>query len=136
VDLRPEEEAMDEETFELRIAAEQRADVAEATTNEYDYGMPVHPVCDLFPLMTASELDHLVDDIQTHGQTNPIVVHTGQLVDGRNRLLACRRVGVGPSYVQWRAIYHGDETVAQWIWSANAERRHLTADQWLAILGT
>lgn len=103
------------------------------TTNEYDYGMPVHPVCDLFPLMTATELDHLVDDIQTHGLTNPIVVHTGQLVDGRNRLLACRRVGVEPSYVQWRAIYHGDETVAQWIWSANAERRHLTADQWLAI---
>jgi uncharacterized protein with WD repeat len=37
------------------------------------------------------------------------------------------------SYVQWRAIYHGSETVAQWIWSINAERRHLTVDQWLAV---
>jgi ParB-like chromosome segregation protein Spo0J len=104
--------------------------MTEPTNN---YGMPVHPVCDLFPSMTATELDRLADDIQIHGLTNPITVHQGQLVDGRNRILACRRVGVEPSYVQWRAIYHGDETVSQWIWSANAERRHLTADQWLAI---
>jgi len=102
-------------------------------TNEYDYGMPVHPVCNLFPLMTAPELDHLADDIRTHRLTNPLTVHNGQLVDGRNRLLACRRVGIEPDYLQWRSIYHGSETLAAWIWSINAERRHLTVDQWLAI---
>jgi ParB-like chromosome segregation protein Spo0J len=106
-----------------------------ATTNEY-YGMPVHPVCDLFPLLTATELDHLANDIQNHGLTNPITVHSGQILDGRNRLLACRKVGVEPRYVQWRDIYHDTEntaTVGQWIWSVNAERRHLTDDQYLAV---
>jgi hypothetical protein len=96
------------------------------------YGIPVHPVCDLFPLMRAAELDRLAADIETHGLTNPLTVHNGQLVDGRNRILACQRVGVAPTYEQWRAVYHGTQTVAQWIFSVNAERRHLTDDQYVA----
>jgi hypothetical protein len=84
-------------------------------------------------MMSGSDLGHLEGDILEHGLVNPIVVHNGQIVDGRNRLLACRQASVKPSYVQWRAIYHGSETVAQWIWSTNAERRHLTVDQWLGV---
>ena len=104
-----------------------------ATTTEYDYDMPVHPVCDLFPLMNGSDLECLEQDIMDNGLVNPIVVHNGQLVDGRNRLLACREARVEPRFVQWREIYTGKEELADWIWSVNAERRHLTVDQLLAV---
>ena len=99
--------------------------------NGYDYGMPVHPVCDMFPLMTRLELEALTDDITAHGLMNPVVVHHGQLVDGRNRVFACREAGISPRKVEWRDIYQGDEPLPRWIWSINAERRHLTEDQYV-----
>ncbi len=51
------------------------------------------------------------------------------IVDGRNRLLACRQAGVEPRFVEWRDIYAGDLSVSNWTWTVNAERRHLTSDQ-------
>ncbi len=98
-----------------------------------DYGMPVHPVCDLFPLIGGNEFLTLGDDIRANGLVHPIVVHEGQIVDGRNRLLACKDVGVEPRYIEWKQIYNGPMTLAQWIWSVNVERRHLTLDQIIAV---
>lgn len=100
------------------------------TVNEYDYGMPVHPVCDLFPLMSADELTKLESDIRNHGLMNPVVVHDGQLVDGRNRVLASKAAGVTLRCIEWRNIYKGDEPLSRWIWSINGER--LTTDQYVA----
>jgi hypothetical protein len=100
---------------------------------EYDYGMPVHPLCDLFPLMNGSDLGCLEGDLLENGLINPIVVHEGQLVDGRNRLLACKSAHVKPRFVEWRDVRSGSESLARWIWSVNAERRHLTLDQYLAV---
>lgn len=94
-----------------------------------DFRMPVHPVCDLFPMMDATSLARLAVDITANGLLNPIVVHDGQIVDGRNRLIACRSVGVEPRFVQWREVYPGTMPVERWIWSLNVERRHLTTDQ-------
>jgi len=102
------------------------------TSQDYDYGMPVHPVCDLFPLMDGEGIFNLQCDIEQNGLLNPIVVHEGQIVDGRNRLLACRQAKVDPVFVEWRKIYEGDRSIARWIWSMNAERRHLTVDQYVA----
>ncbi|HYK63813.1 MAG TPA: hypothetical protein VEY94_02615, partial [Patescibacteria group bacterium] len=62
----------------------------------------------------------------------PVVVHNGQLVDGRNRALACKAARVELRTVEWRDVYQGDEPLSRWIWSINAERRHLTIDQYLA----
>jgi ParB-like chromosome segregation protein Spo0J len=98
-----------------------------------DYGMPIHPVCELFPLMAEKSKTALVEDIRVNGLIQPIVVHEGQLVDGRNRFDACRLVGIEPRFIEWREIYSGSMTVSRWIWSINAERRHLTADQIVAI---
>jgi hypothetical protein len=94
-----------------------------------DYGMPVHPVCDLFPLMDKAALAGLAADIRANGLLHPIAVHEGQLVDGRNRLLACREAGVEPRFAEWSQIYQGPMPLARWIWSVNGERRHLTLDQ-------
>jgi hypothetical protein len=94
-----------------------------------DYGMPVHEVCDLFPLMDDADLHRLAADIRQNGLVHPIVRHEGQLVDGRNRAIACRIAGVEPRYVEWRDVYRGPMSLHRWILSLNAERRHLTVDQ-------
>ena len=97
------------------------------------FGMRVHPVADLLPLLGGDEFLELSWDIQNHGLISPIVVHDGQIIDGRNRLLACKDAGVQPRFAEWRSIYQGPMTVARWIWSVNVERRHLTLEQILAI---
>ncbi len=61
--------------------------------------LPVHPVADLFPMMSDSELDDLAADIKANGQLDDIVRDTdGTLVDGRNRYAACKRAGVPPRF--------------------------------------
>jgi hypothetical protein len=94
-----------------------------------DYGLPVHPVCDLFPMMDAHSLAGLTADVKSSGLLSAIVLHEGQIVDGRNRLLACREAGVEPRFVEWRQTYTGTMAIDCWIWSLNVERRHLTPDQ-------
>jgi hypothetical protein len=94
-----------------------------------DYGMPVHPVCDLFPMMDDAALAGLARDITANGLVNAIVLQDGEIVDGRNRLLACRSAGIAPRFVQWREVYSGNMSIERWIWSLNVERRHLTPDQ-------
>lgn len=97
-----------------------------------DFGMPVHEVCEFYPLIEGDALAKLALDIKTNGLLNPIVRHEGQLVDGRNRLLACRMAGVEPRFVAWKAIYHAEMTVGSWIHSVNSDRRHMTVDQLIA----
>lgn len=95
--------------------------------------IPIHPACNLFPLMDASALAKLADDIRDNGLLNPIVLHEGQIIDGRNRLLSCRIAGVEPTFIDWRNIYSGEMPLIRWIWSTNVERRHLTRDQITAV---
>ncbi|WP_158750230.1 ParB N-terminal domain-containing protein [Acidobacterium sp. S8] len=100
----------------------------------HDYGMPVHPVCDLLPLMDEVALTRLRDDIREKGVVVPIVVHAEQLIDGRNRVLACKALNLTPPQVEWRSIYHGDLTVTDWIESVNEKRRDLTQDQHITFV--
>jgi len=100
-----------------------------ASDDKPDYGIPLHPLCQLFPLMDKDSLAGLIADIQRNGLLNPIIVHEGQVVDGRNRLLACQEAGVAPRYLEWSEVYQGPMSLVHWIWSVNGERRHLTVDQ-------
>jgi hypothetical protein len=104
-----------------------RAKPLAASTETARFSLPVHPYCDTFPLM--SDRRELADDISVNGLTEPIVVHEGQIVDGRNRFLACIEAGVEPRYVEWAAIYDGPMSTESWIWSKNVQRRHLTPEQ-------
>lgn len=87
--------------------------------------MPAHPVADAFPMIEGAEFDALVADIKEHGQREAIVVHDGQILDGRNRYRACRQVGIVPRFVQWDQ--HG--TVDAFVVSLNLRRRHLNERQ-------
>lgn len=89
-------------------------------------GFEIHPAASAFPLMPEAELEQLAKDIATRGQDLPIVLHQGQVLDGRNRLLACERAGVPPKTVEWDG--RGGSPTAFAV-GANIHRRHLTESQ-------
>lgn len=83
--------------------------------------MPTHPAADLFPMLPASELQALADDIKANGQHEPAVVFDGQVIDGRNRIAACALAGVEPRV---RTLPSCPDPVA-YVLSLNLHRRHL-----------
>jgi ParB-like chromosome segregation protein Spo0J len=96
--------------------------------------MKVHPAAELFPMIPAGSEDFnsLVESIATEGLRDPIVMHDGVLVDGRNRLAACKAANVDPRFVQWRDVAKGDDLTG-WIFAKNYHRRHLSPDQKVAV---
>jgi phage N-6-adenine-methyltransferase len=85
----------------------------------------VHPAAALFPMISDADLDQMAADIRDRGLVHPLVRdQTGRLLDGRNRLEACRRAGVTP---RWTA-YEGTDPV-RFVMSVNLERRHLSEDE-------
>jgi ParB-like chromosome segregation protein Spo0J len=90
-----------------------------------------HPAANLFPLMEESALADLSADIKANGLRDPIWRHPdGRIIDGRNRWLACQRVGVECRH---RTYSHGDETIIPFVVSHNLHRRHLTTAQRAAV---
>lgn len=91
----------------------------------------IHPVAELFPLMTDEELQGLIDDIDQNGQREPVTIWNGKLIDGRNRQTACERLG--------RAVdaqeLDPETDPVKWVISHNLHRRHLTPSQ-RALVGT
>lgn len=92
----------------------------------YDY--EVHPLAKLFPLMPENEFKQLKSDIAKNGQVEPIIVdHSGKiLLDGRNRLKACKELGIEPRVERYMGR---PGTEREFIWSKNVLRRHLSDDQ-------
>jgi hypothetical protein len=103
------------------------------------YEYPVHPLAAVFPELPPKEFKKLKDDIWNNGQREQIVLTADgkMLLDGRNRLRACKELGIEPWI--WRIRperrKEGSEEdyISSWIWSANMLRRHLTGDQRAAI---
>lgn len=90
--------------------------------------MKIHPVAELFPMLSSSELNELADSIRKEGLINPCVMQGDTLLDGRNRIAACRLAGVAPRFVE----YTGNSPVA-FIIGANLARRHLDKGQKIAL---
>jgi len=84
----------------------------------------------LLPLLSASDLDDLAEDIKINGLLNPVILHDGKVLDGRNRALACQKVGVTPHFATWEP--NGTSPIT-WVISQNLRRRHLDAGQRAAV---
>jgi len=84
-----------------------------------------HEVANLFPLMDNEAFTELKADIGKNGLIDPITLHDGQIVDGRNRYLACRDLGVEPETRDWS----GNGSLVEFVCSINLKRRHLTTSQ-------
>jgi hypothetical protein len=61
---------------------------------------PFHPLADHFPMMdrTSPEFKGLVASIRANGLWEPITMHQGKVLDGRNRLLACEEARIEPRF--------------------------------------
>jgi ParB-like chromosome segregation protein Spo0J len=117
-----------------------------------ELGYKVHPFADAFPMMEGAEFDELVEDIRKNGLRVPVeyIKHGGEhiVIDGRNRLRACRVAGVTVKsndythFIRYESAQRGlprqpptDEELLDYIWSKNVHRRQLTPSQ-RAIIAT
>lgn len=87
-------------------------------------GLKPHPLADLFPLIEGDDFDAFAADIRANGLRNPIILHDGLILDGRNRLRACKAAGVPARFEPYR----GDDPLA-FVLSLNLARRHLNESQ-------
>lgn len=64
--------------------------------------LEVQPAVELVPLIEGVEFQELVEDIRANGLRAPILLDpAGRVLDGRNRLRACRAAGVEPRFETW-----------------------------------
>jgi hypothetical protein len=87
---------------------------------------PSHPIAELFPLMADEDLQALAGDIKRDGMHYPIIIYDGKVLDGRNRLKACKLAGVVPHFHLFNAR---EDDPLRFVVSANLHRRHLTQEQ-------
>ena len=88
---------------------------------------PLGPLALMFPDLAEDELASLALDIAANGLLEEITVagDPPHVVDGKNRLRACDRVGVNPSY----RLLREDIDPRDYVWARNGERRDLTKSQ-------
>lgn len=86
--------------------------------------MKFHPYSEVFPLLEGPALDELAADIKANGLREDIWLYEGQILDGRNRFLACQKAKIRPVYRK----YLGREPLA-FVVSLNIQRRHLSDSQ-------
>ena len=87
----------------------------------YEY----HETANIFPMMSDDEFSALVEDIRANGQRQPIYIHDGKIVDGRNRYRACQKLGIEPDTRVWDGV----GSLVSFVISLNLQRRHLTSSQ-------
>jgi len=88
----------------------------------------IHPLASALPLLEGEEFEQLKASI-SGGQQVPVIMHKGVLLDGRNRLNACRALGITVKAVEWQ----GTGTPEELIIALNLHRRHLTPSQRAAL---
>ena len=91
--------------------------------------MKHHPAASLFPLLEGDQFDDLVEDIHIRGQLVPIVLHEGEILDGRNRARACAKLKLEPVTVEWS----GGGSLTEAVIAYNLKRRHLNSAQRAAV---
>lgn len=77
-------------------------------------------------MMLPAEFEDLKADILRNGLLTPVYLFNGEIVDGRNRYLACRAVGIEPKFQQFTGT---ESELLPFVVSLNIQRRHLNQSQ-------
>jgi hypothetical protein len=87
--------------------------------------LPYHELADVFPLLEGQAFETFRDGIKQHDLREDIITYEGKILDGRNRYRAYLELGIEPTLRAW----DGPGSPADFVWSKNAQRRHLTESQ-------
>lgn len=85
--------------------------------------MKIHPLCEMWPVLPDDQLAELAEDIKANGLRQKILIYDGQVIDGRNRLMAMERAGIevaAEHFEHWKGA-----NPAALVISLNARRRHM-----------
>lgn len=89
-----------------------------------------HDYANLFPMLDATGQDALRADIQLHGVREPVILFCDRILDGRNRYMAARDLGMDFPVVDFDGT---DAEALSYVLSTNLHRRHLTESQRAAV---
>ncbi len=92
-----------------------------------------HELATLFPPIPDDELQALADDIRAHGQREPVLTFEGKILDGWNRVRACRLIGRKPWLMEFDPA-SAKMTPEQLVIAANLRRRHRSVGKLSAIV--
>ena len=89
----------------------------------------IHPACAAVPEMAPDEYSDLLAGMKRSGYDAnfPVIIHMGDVVDGRNRLKAALELGITPVFEAWKPT-RPDEEVWEFVLRASC-RRNLTVGQ-------
>lgn len=83
-----------------------------------------HDYANLFPMMHGDALDALREDIRQNGVREPVVFLDGAILDGRNRYMCARDLGL-----EYPRVEFSEADPLSYVISHNLHRRHLTESQ-------
>jgi ParB-like nuclease domain. len=86
--------------------------------------LELHPLSTIFPPIVGEAFNDLVADIKEHGLREPIALYQGRVIDGRNRLRACEKLGIAAAT---KEVSPPDPLA--YVVSINLRRRHLRDGQ-------
>ncbi len=104
-------------------ASKQKPSTTAKTVTTY----PLDPCVELFPAMNSDEFNALKQSIQRNGQSEPILLFWGKVIDGRHRLKACQELSIEPK-VETLSVktYEQAKSMA---FARNINRRNLSTGQ-------
>ena len=85
-----------------------------------------HPAASMWPMASRTEYDDLEASIAATGLAVPILKKGPIIIDGRNRLQACRKLNIEPRFEEYQGA---DDEIVMEIWKRNFARRQLTSAQ-------
>jgi hypothetical protein len=100
----------------------QREDVGYEEGSILDY--PDHPCAKILPPLLEPEFATLLADVRDYGHREPIFIHDGHMLEGRDRYRACLEIGVQPKF----DTYEGGDPIG-FLLSRTVRRRHLNESQ-------